>query len=213
MDCFIIYTLSALSFLEAYRNRAFTEAIAKANMLLADGVGTVWGYKQLLRMAPERITGIDFIDELCRLCVTHGQSVYGLGGAPGVSIRALAALQQRFPGLQVAGGRDGFWTQAEEEAVVEAVNQSGAAVLLVALGQPRQEMFLNRYRRCLKVKVAMGVGGSLDVLAGRVKRAPRWLQRLGLEWLVRLLQEPCRWRRMLGLPHFVYLVLRAKIRG
>jgi N-acetylglucosaminyldiphosphoundecaprenol N-acetyl-beta-D-mannosaminyltransferase len=126
---------------------------------------------------------------------------------------ATKALQQRFPELRIAGSRDGYWKPEEENAVVAEINRSGAAVLLAALGQPKQELFLDRHRRRLKVKVAMGVGGSLEVLAGRVKRAPRWLRRLGLEWLGRLLQEPSRWRRMLGLPQFVYLVLRAKIRG
>ncbi len=213
MGCFIIYTLSALSFLEAYHNRAFREAVAKAQMLLADGSGAVWGYQQLLRLSPERIAGIDFIDELCRVCATHGQSVYALGSAPGVALLATKALQQRFPELRIAGSRDGYWKPEEENAVVAEINRSGAAVLLAALGQPKQELFLDRHRRRLKVKVAMGVGGSLEVLAGRVKRAPRWLRRLGLEWLGRLLQEPSRWRRMLGLPQFVYLVLRAKIRG
>jgi N-acetylglucosaminyldiphosphoundecaprenol N-acetyl-beta-D-mannosaminyltransferase len=130
-----------------------------------------------------------------------------------VALLATKALQQRFPELRIAGSRDGYWKPEEENAVVAEINRSGAAVLLAALGQPKQELFLDRHRRRLKVKVAMGVGGSLEVLAGRVKRAPRWLRRLGLEWLGRLLQEPSRWRRMLGLPQFVYLVLRAKIRG
>lgn len=213
MACFNIYTLSALSFLTAFHNEAYLEIIQKADMILADGSGAVWGYKQLLGKKPERIPGIDFIDELCKLCVRANQSIYCLGSRPGVVEGAVKKMQLSYPGLSVAGSHHGFWSKDQETNLIQSINESGAAVLLVGLGQPEQEMFLDRYKKKLNVTLAMGVGGSFDVLSGALQRAPKWIQALGLEWLFRGLQEPKRIVRLLALPQFVWLVWREKLRG
>lgn len=213
MSCYNIYTLSALSFLQAYRNEDYLATIKRADMILADGVGAVWGYKFLAGQLVERIPGIDFIEELCKLCVSNNRSLYCLGGRPEILEGTVKNLQAKFPGLKIAGSHHGYWSKSQESDMIEIINQSGATVLLCALGQPRQEFFLDRYKAKLNVTVAIGVGGSFDVLAGKLKRAPKWLQQMGLEWLVRVFQEPNRLIRILKLPLFVWLVWRAKIRG
>ena len=119
---------------------------------------------------------------------------------------AARQLGVRFPGLRVAGTKDGYWPAGQESEVVAEVNASGAGLLLVALGQPRQEEFLDQQRGRLRARLAVGVGGCLDVLAGDLRPAPRWIRRLGCEWLFRCLQEPWRWRRVLSLPRFVFWV-------
>jgi N-acetylglucosaminyldiphosphoundecaprenol N-acetyl-beta-D-mannosaminyltransferase len=116
-------------------------------------------------------------------------------------------LEKRFPGLRLAGIKDGTWPVAQEAQVVAEVNASGAGLLLVALGQPRQEEFLDRQRGQLRARLGLGVGGCFDVLAGDLRPAPRWVRRAGWEWLFRLLQEPWRFKRVLSLPRFVLWVL------
>src|SRR5690606_32292622 len=128
---------------------------------------------------------------------------------PGVAEAAAEALKRQSPNLVVAGVRDGFWKPEEEPAVLDSIREMRPDVILVALGVPRQEKWIARHQEALGIPVAMGVGGSFDVFAERVQRAPAWMQRLHLEWLFRLYQEPWRWRRMAGtLPRFAWLVLR-----
>jgi len=209
MPCQTIYTINALTLLQAYEDSGYAEVLARADVAVADGVGAVWAVRRLTGRRVERVTGLDLIDDLCRICVREGRSVYLLGGRPGVAERAAESLRKRHATLRMAGARNGFWRPEEEQDVVQAVNRTEANLLLVALGQPRQEQFLDRYRQNLTARFAVGVGGSFDVLAGDVRRAPVWMQQAGLEWLFRLLQEPWRIRRVWRLPRFVWLVLRA----
>ncbi len=210
MRCQLVYTLNALTLLQARENAEYAAVLGRADQSVADGVGCVWALRRWLGTDVERVTGLDLVAELCALCVQEQQSVYLLGARPGVAARAAIRLQSEHPGLQIAGVRDGFWRPDEELAVVHDVNTSGAALLLVALGQPRQEIFLDRYRERWTMRVAVGVGGCLDVLAGDLKRAPQWVQKIGMEWLYRLLQEPWRYRRIMQLPKFVWWVLTTK---
>lgn len=212
MPCQLIYTLNALTLLQAHDRPAYAGVLARADLSVADGVGSAWALRRCTGRVVERITGLDLIETLCGVCEREGQSVFLLGARPGVAPRAAAALIARFPGLRLAGTRSGFWTAAEEPALVEALNASGAALLLVALGQPRQEEFLDQHRAELQARVGVGVGGCFDVLAGDVRRAPGWMQRGGLEWLFRLLQEPWRIARVLRLPRFVLWILLTKHR-
>lgn len=213
MACFNIYTVSALSLLQAHRDQDFFKALQQADMLLADGSGAVWGFRVLTGKRPERIPGIDFIDDLCKLCVKKKQSIYCLGGRAEVLAAATEQLRRRYPDIKLAGSHHGYWSKGQDVDIVNQINLSGAAVLLVALGQPRQELFLHCFKDQLQTTVAMGVGGSFDVLAGKVKRAPKWMQQIGLEWLMRLVQEPRRLLRMINLPLFVLMVWWAKLRG
>jgi N-acetylglucosaminyldiphosphoundecaprenol N-acetyl-beta-D-mannosaminyltransferase len=206
----MIYTINALTLLLADENEAFAGVLARADMAVADGVGAAWAVRKLTGRAAERVAGVDLIIDLCRIFRDEGQSVFLLGGRPGVAERAARQLQRQMPGLAVAGSRDGFWAEAEEESVVQAINLARPGLLLAGLGQPQQEFFLDRHRDQLAVRVAMGVGGSFDVIAGDQRRAPRWLQQLGLEWFYRMLQEPWRMQRAARLPRFVWMIVKMK---
>ena len=207
MACQTIYTLNALSFLLAYEDSDYARTLARADMTLADGVGAVWGVRRLTGKKPERVAGVDLIPELCKICRQERQSVFFLGGRPGVASRAAARLQEHYPGLIVAGVRHGFWEAGEEHGIITEINRSSVGLLLVGLGQPRQEKFIDRYRNQLQAGVALGIGGSFDVLCGDLKRAPRIMRKSGLEWLFRLGQEPWRIRRLLRMVKFARIIL------
>jgi N-acetylglucosaminyldiphosphoundecaprenol N-acetyl-beta-D-mannosaminyltransferase len=162
------------------------------------------------RALPERVAGSDLVYRLAERSARHGWRLFLLGAAPGVAEQAAAALRRRYPGLIIAGVYAGSPSPAENDAIVGRINASLADLLYVAYGAPEQDKWIARNRSALKtVRLALGVGGALDFIAGRARRAPRWLQRLHLEWFYRLLREPWRWRRMLALPHFVWRVLRS----
>lgn len=185
------------------------DLVHQADLVTADGEGILWAGRVAGTPFPQRVTGIDLLLHLAREAAVEGWRVYLLGSAPGVAREAADNLQNLFPGLQVAGTHHGYFTAPEEPEVVRQVARSRPQLLFVALGAPRQELWIHRYLEQLEPGVvAMGVGGSFDVIAGRVPRAPVWMQRLRLEWLGRLVREPSRWRRMLVLPKFMWLVLK-----
>ncbi len=189
-------------------------ALASCGLICADGMGIVWAARSLGIALPERVTGIDLMQALLADCAENGWKPYLLGAEDPVLATAVARLQQRFPTLTLAGARHGYFSEAEAPAIVAAIRASGADCLIVGMGSPRQELFLERYFPDLGVTLAMGVGGSFDVLAGRFKRAPRWMQRAGLEWLARLAQDPRRlFRRYLtSNSRLLGLLLLAKLR-
>ncbi|MDH5536877.1 MAG: WecB/TagA/CpsF family glycosyltransferase, partial [Betaproteobacteria bacterium] len=147
---------------------------------------------------------------LCRMAADEGLSLYLLGARPGVAAAVAENARKRVPQLAIAGHRDGYWAEQDEQSVVSAIRASGADILLVAMGAPRQELWIAKNAPRLGVKVALGVGGLFDFYAGRVARAPLWLRELGLEWTYRLLQEPRRmWRRyVIGNPLFLWRAWR-----
>lgn len=185
-------------------------ALRKADILVADGAGVVWAARTLAGVELERLPGVEIGEELVRWAAEAGLTVYFLGAEPGVAEAAVERLRRRYPGLVTAGCRHGYFTPEEEEDILEDIKEAAPDILLVALGAPRQELWLAQHQRELGVPVAVGVGGSFDVWAGRVKRAPAWMGDLGLEWLFRLLIQPRRAGRMLALPRFVRQVLRRK---
>jgi N-acetylglucosaminyldiphosphoundecaprenol N-acetyl-beta-D-mannosaminyltransferase len=160
------------------------------------------------RPLPERVPGSELVYHLARLAAEAGWRLFLLGAGPGVAEAAAAVFQAQHPRLIIAGTYAGSPDPAENEAIVQRINNSGADLLFVAYGAPRQDKWIAHNRAaCKTVRVAMGVGGALDFASGRAVRAPRWLQKLGLEWLHRLYHEPWRWRRMLALPRFALKVL------
>jgi N-acetylglucosaminyldiphosphoundecaprenol N-acetyl-beta-D-mannosaminyltransferase len=171
------------------------ESVEACDIVNIDGMGIVWGCRSVGLDVPERVTGIDLFDALLHRASEKNYSVYLLGAREDVLNRVVKALGGRFPRLQIAGHHHGyFW--GNEEAVVEDIARSGAKMLFVAITSPAKENFINRWRERLGVTFVMGVGGTFDVVAGAVKRAPLWMQRNGLEWLYRVYQEPRRmWRR------------------
>jgi N-acetylglucosaminyldiphosphoundecaprenol N-acetyl-beta-D-mannosaminyltransferase len=161
-------------------------------LINADGQGVVWASRLLGDPLPERVAGIDLMFNLLALAEQRGFRVYVLGARAEVLERAVARLRSDYPGLQLAGYRDGYFAESEVEAVCADIREAQAQILLVAMSSPHKEYFLGEHGTRLGVPFVMGVGGAIDVVAGTTRRAPRMLQRVGLEWLFRLLQEPRR---------------------
>lgn len=191
----------------AQHNPDFRRAINAAALVVADGIGVVWATRYLKAPTPERITGVDTLVELAKRCATSGYRLYLLGAAPGIAEEAAARLQELAPGLQIAGTYAGSPAPAEEGEIIERVRVAQADILCVAYGAPAQDLWIYRNLSRLPVALAVGVGGAYDFISGRQQRAPRLMQRLGIEWLYRLYREPWRWRRMLALPRFAFRVV------
>lgn len=205
----IVATPDTTAFWRAQRDRRLREAYQQAELVTPDGIGLVWASRLWGAPLPERVTGIDLAEELCRRAALRGYKLFLLGARPGVAEEAKARLEARFPGIKIVGTHHGYFADDDDTsaAVIELINASGAEILLVGLGVPRQELWMIEHKHELKARVLIGVGGSLDVLSGRLPRAPRFLQRLGLEWLYRMVRQPWRARRALAIPAFLLRVL------
>jgi N-acetylglucosaminyldiphosphoundecaprenol N-acetyl-beta-D-mannosaminyltransferase len=191
----------------AQRNPEFKMVLNAADLCVPDGVGIEWGSRLLRRPLRGRVPGVDLVWRLAGLAAERGWSIFLLGGFHGVGRKTAERLRQRYPRLRVAGAYEGH---PQDDLAVERVRAVRPDILLVAYGAPAQDLWIARHKDALRVPVSIGVGGSFDFIAGRARRAPVWLRRLGLEWLHRLAKEPWRWRRMLALPRFAILVLRQR---
>ncbi len=197
----------------AQRDIHFYAILQRADLCAADGIGLLIAARLLGHPLPDRITGSDGLPLITNWAADEGWRIFLLGAAEGVAARAADLLRARYPGVQIVGTYAGTPAPEEEAAIVERVNASGADILFVAYGAPTQDKWIARNLPRLKVKVAMGVGGAIDFVTGAQVRAPKGWQRLGLEWLYRLIREPWRWKRMTRLPRFVLAVLRRGARG
>jgi N-acetylglucosaminyldiphosphoundecaprenol N-acetyl-beta-D-mannosaminyltransferase len=197
------------------RDALLRDDVLSSDIILADGIAVVWASKVLGAALPERVTGIDLMFGMFERGNQHGYRVYCLGATDEVLARVVTRIAAEYPGVQVVGARNGYFNHAEESSVAAAIAAAKPDILLVAMTSPKKEKFLGRWSSELKVPVCHGVGGSFDVMAGKVDRAPALWQRLGLEWLYRVKQEPGRlWRRYLVTNMlFVLLVLRELIVG
>ena len=174
------------------------KAILSCDLINADGQPIVWASRILQQPLKERVTGVDLFGSLVERCAQRGYRPYFLGARQEVVECVIRVLKARHQNLQVAGWRNGYWNPEEEREVVEDIRRTKPEILFVAMSSPKKELFLATWRQELSVPFVMGVGGTFDVVAGRVKRAPRWMQECGLEWSFRLAQEPRRmWRRYL----------------
>ena len=171
------------------------EIVNQCELVSADGQSIVWASRVLGDPLPERVAGVDLMFELLALSEEKGYRVYFLGAKADVLDRAVANAKAKHPGLRIAGARDGYFAEDEDQAVAEAVRFAAPDILFVAMPSPKKEKWLAQYGRCIGVPFVMGVGGSVDVLAGHTRRAPVILQRTGLEWAYRLAQEPRRLMR------------------
>ena len=178
-----------------------------AQLVLPDGAGAVWAGRYLGYKVPERVAGFDLYCNLLKEAAAKGYKAYFFGGSPGIAEAAKAKSEELYPGVQVVGCRNGYFKEEESQAIIEEINASGADMLFAALGAPKQEKWLVRYRDQLKPKILMGIGGSFDVFAGKMERAPKWMQDASLEWLFRLYKQPSRFMRMMALPKFVLKVI------
>jgi N-acetylglucosaminyldiphosphoundecaprenol N-acetyl-beta-D-mannosaminyltransferase len=181
---------------EAYRNEPFRALLNRTALNVPDSTGLLWAAKWTGQALPSRVTGVDTVRELCE-SLDESVGVFLLGAAPGVAERAAVMLQTINPRLHISGTHAGSPRPDDAKGIVERVNASGAALLLVAYGAPAQDRWIDEHLKEMPaVKVAMGIGGTFDFIAGTKKRAPSWMRSAGLEWLYRFVQEPSRWRRM-----------------
>ncbi len=208
--CTQVVTLNAEMVMQATRNPALTRVIQQAELVVPDGVGVTL-YLWLRRQGTYHAPGIDLVSQV--LMRLRGETVFFLGGAPGVGERAAQYWLQRNPDLGIAGVQHGYFTPAAELDIVSQLQHHQPRLILVALGVPRQELWIQQYRHVCPQSVWVGVGGSFDIWAGVKVRAPVWIRRLYLEWAFRLVQEPWRWRRMLALPQFAWRVLLPSLWG
>ncbi|OGT30013.1 MAG: UDP-N-acetyl-D-mannosamine transferase [Gammaproteobacteria bacterium RIFCSPHIGHO2_12_FULL_35_23] len=196
----------------AQHDEHLRSAINQCDLINVDGMGIVWGARFLGIQVPERVAGIDLMLALLKEAELKAWSVYFLGAEAGVLKLAVQNIRQQFPQLNIVGWHHGYFKDNELE-VVSLITAVKPDLLFIGMSSPYKESFINRYSAKLKIPFLMGVGGSLDVMAGKVKRAPKWMQQLGLEWLFRLSQEPRRmWRRYLVTNAiFLYMLGKAKL--
>jgi len=187
---YFVLTLNSLIVYEYLHNEEYKKALKKVNYVVPDGSGVIKAVKLLYKRNLNRIPGIELMQEICAQSSKKGFKIYFLGAEEGIAQRAVTNLKEKFPELKVVGFRNGFFSDKENAKIVNDINQSNADFLFVGMGVPKQEIWISRNWEKLDVSLAMGVGGSFDVLAGKVVRAPKWMQRHGLEWCFRILQEP-----------------------
>jgi N-acetylglucosaminyldiphosphoundecaprenol N-acetyl-beta-D-mannosaminyltransferase len=194
----VVITANASHLCLMRRDPALQEACRGGDLVVADGMSVVWALRAAGTPVPERVAGVDLMTELLAAAGAHRLRVYFLGARPEVVARLAEDAARRHPGLVVAGVQDGYFAPADHARIVEEIRASAPHVLFVGMPSPFKETFVGRHRARLDVPVMIGVGGSFDVLAGYIQRAPRWMQRAGLEWSWRLLKEPRKlWRRYL----------------
>ena len=195
---------------EALHDQDFCDLLNAADLVLPDGAGVVLGAKILKTPLKQKVAGIEFAYNLLPILAERGKRLYLLVGKPGIAELAAEKISEKYPNLVICGTADGYFR--DEAEVVRRVNEAKADVLFVCLGAPKQEKFMRRHQKDLCVKLMIGLGGTLDGMAGTVKRAPKWMIKLQLEWLYRLLKEPKRIGRMMRLPKFVLAALKRRMK-
>lgn len=208
-----IVTLGTEMVVYAQRDSRYREIVNRCALSLCDTVGLLAVARARGAKLRERVTGVELIEHLCARAAKEGVPVYLLGGSPGIAARAADTLRSCYPGLHVAGTHDGYFSDDESSAIVDAIRASGARLLFAGVGFPRQEFWLAEYLSKTDCGAGIGIGGSLDVISGNVQRAPDRWRKAHLEWLYRLVTQPHRWRRQLALPYFVLLIAGENLRN
>lgn len=209
-DPSFIVAINPEKIMKARLDPELTELLNSAALKIPDGVGIVLASRLNGGRIKSRVTGIDLMDKICCLANDKGYRVYMLGGKPGIAQQAAQVLMERYRNIQIVGTQDGYFSKDEE--AVQKIREAKPEILFVAMGSPRQEKWIVKNKAQLGVPLLMGVGGSYDVLCGNIKRAPRWMCKLGLEWLYRLVKEPWRYKRMLVLPIFLWKVILERVK-
>lgn len=203
----IICTPNPEIVMEAQEDEQLMNILKAADLVVPDGIGVVWASKYSKKRIKERVAGYDLGQNLMKEMAKTNKSVYFFGGAPGVAAQAAKKMQKEYEGLRIVGVRNGYFSGKEEKEIIAEIKACKPDLLLVGLGAPKQEKWIYDNLRFTNAKVAIGVGGSFDVMAGTLKRAPKIYQKLGLEWFHRLISQPTRIKRMLRLPQFVIKIL------
>lgn len=191
--------------MKAEKDSKLTELLNNAAIQIPDGVGVIIASKLKGGKIRKRVTGIDLMQSICKNASKKGYKVFLLGAKPGVGDRAAEILMERYKGLNICGVRNGYFKDDEE--IINSIKEAHPDILFVAMGSPKQEYWIVKNMDSLGVPLLMGIGGSLDVICGNIKRAPQWMCSMGLEWLYRLLKEPTRIKRMMALPVFLIRVI------
>lgn len=205
-----VVTANAEIIMMARNDKRYGTLLQQADLVLADGAGTVWAGRTLGYEVPERVAGFDLFVELIKESAEEGIKLYFFGAAPGIAEAAKAKAEMLAPGVSIVGTRNGYFSETDIEEIIDEINASGAQILFAALGAPKQEYWLRDHAKQLRPLIRIGLGGSFDVLAGKTTRAPHWMQKASLEWLYRLYKEPSRIGRMMALPRFVLAVQKEK---
>lgn len=197
------------------KDEKLTNIINNCPLINADGQSIVWGSKFLGNKLPERVTGIDIFTELIRISAEKGYRPYFFGAKEEVVTEVIRRFKNQYPNLNIAGYRNGYFKDEESKCIAEDIKKSEADILFVAFSSPKKELWIKEHMDIMQVPFAMGVGGSFDVIAGKTTRAPKWMQRCGLEWFYRFIQEPRRMfkRYIVGNFRFCKLILKEKYRG
>ncbi len=208
--CATVFAVNPEKVMKARTDSGLRALLASATLLIPDGIGVVLAARWLGLGRFGRVPGSELMPNLCARAAAEGHGVFLFGARPEVNDEAAAELVRRFPGLKIAGRQHGYVEEKDMPALIRRINDSGAQLLFVALGSPRQEAWMHRYAPELGVKVAQGVGGTFDVIAGRVNRAPPLFLRLNLEWFYRLMREPRRVWRQRALVKFAWCVVQRR---
>ncbi len=207
----MVVTADASGFVIAERDEELRKIYCQADLLTPDSQGVVWALKREGIQNVSRVTGVDLVDRLCALSSQKGYRIVLLGSEPGVAEIAAEKLRLKHPGCNIVGTRHGYFPSEDDEIVAHEIAPLGPDFLFVAMGIPRQEKFIHKTKDIIKAKIAIGVGGSLDVFSGRAKRAPLFIQKIKLEWLWRLLLNPSKLSKVKMLPQFVKLVRKGHL--
>jgi len=205
-----VFFINALKVYELDKNAELKNAMLNFNFLLADGVPIVWASKLFKKTLPGRVNGTDLFEKLMEEAEKRNKSVYFLGATQGNIERLIEVIKNKHPKLNIAGFRNGYFKKEEENEVVEQINQSKTDILFLGFGSPKKELWAHTYKDKLTVPVVQGVGGSFDVVAGIIHRAPLWMQKSGLEWFYRVLKEPRRMfkRYFITNGYFIYTLAK-----
>ena len=209
----LVATANAEMLLRATHDEELKKILNAADLVVPDGAGTVWAARHLGKFMPERVAGFDLVQELMKIAPAREIRFFLFGSAPGIAEKAKLKAETLYRGIKIVGVRNGYFTAADEPEIISQIKNSRADILLAALGVPKQEKWLFKHKDTLKIPVSIGVGGTFDVMAGVVKRAPLWMQKARLEWLFRAMLQPSRAGRLIALPKFVLKVHKQKLSG
>lgn len=205
-----IWAINSLKVLELQKEQSLKDLFENATVLLPDGIGVVLAIRLLHKLKIKRVTGVDLMQNICQKAAQKGYKIYIFGAKKKVNKKAVEKLKLIYPGIRIVGRCNGYLNEDKMEDLINRINISEPDILFVALGSPRQERWCHKYASSLNVKIIQGIGGALDAIVDTTKRAPGFIQKIGLEWLYRLIREPGRIRSQIYLSIFVIKVLKAK---
>jgi N-acetylglucosaminyldiphosphoundecaprenol N-acetyl-beta-D-mannosaminyltransferase len=208
-----VATVNPEFIMTAQHHHEFRKVLNSTSLSFADGIGVVWASRILGHPIGERVPGVEVVDGLAAIAAERGLRVFLLGGAPGIAEEAAQRLQEKYPGLLIAGTFAGSPKPEDDAAICGIIGKTKPHFLFVAYGAPNQDLWIARNQPRLKIPVAMGVGGTFDFMVGKAVRAPWIFRAVGFEWLHRLIREPWRWKRMLALPRFALAVFSQRLRA